>query len=103
MASYYVEESTGKNMRDRPTHYNECHRLHEAYQNARSQFEASLRNNTTKFIPINSLKVSPYVDELLRKFQKENKELKEQVDFNNNLDINGLEIEVPFFFFFFFF
>ena len=51
----------------------ECHRLHHTMQSARTRDKNSAREGTQKFTPTSTLKVSPYVRDLIEQFRTENK------------------------------
>ena len=71
----------------------ECHRLYQAMANARNRHHKSEEAGTQKYTTTASLKVSPYVRDLIAKFRKEN--TLEEEPTNNDTDDLDIEVSLP--------
>ena len=70
-ATFRSEFCTGVARSYKANRCDDCHKLHSAMNLARSRKSES--SEAHKFVPFSSLRVSPYVKELLERFKKENK------------------------------
>jgi len=73
----------------------ECHRLYKAMVSAKARHENSEEAGTQKYTPISSLKVSPYVRDMIAKFREENKPAPEPEPVNNDTDDLDIEVSLP--------
>ena len=88
--AYKARMCTGKARDKRADRCDECHRLYKSMVSAKVRHEKSEEAGTQKYTPISSLKVSPYVRDMIAKIREENKPEPEPV----NNDTDDLDIEV---------
>ena len=78
--TYKARMCTGKARDKRADRCDECHRLYKSMVSAKVRHEKSEEAGTQKYTPISSLKVSPYVRDMIAKFREENKPEPEPVN-----------------------
>lgn len=91
--TYRARMCTGTARDKRADRCDECHKLYKAMVSARTRHQNSEMAGTKKYTPISSLKVSPYVRDMIAKFREENRPETEPV--NNDTDDLEIEVSLP--------